>query len=202
MITLERKRFLQAAGGGTLAVLGFLYPGAADAARRTRQNAASKTVLGEQTGPDPTYAGGEVVATTADGVVLQTPTTARAVRIAPDDVVWKEFNTRSGVIEIGDWLDVKGQPQIDGSLVATNGMVFVNIARRDGVIEKKGSRGMRLRNEHGQHDIEFSAVVEFVDAADGSALAGGGDGLQVGHQIGAVGVQLPGGRFRATRVWR
>lgn len=202
MSTMKRRSFLQIAGGAALGTAGFLYPGAADAARRARASRGPTTIDAPH-GVDPTYAGGKVIAKTADGVVLQTPETARAVRVAPDTVVWKEFEGTPDLIHIGDYVDAKGEPQTDGSLVARSGMVFVNIGRRDGVIEQRGASGITLRRHDGRGawQIGLSRALEVIDGDTGAALAGGLGALSVGQSVGAVGLLLPNGGFRATRIW-
>lgn len=202
MSTMKRRSFLQVAGGAALGTVGFLYPGAADAARQAGASRGLRTIEAPQ-GVDPTYAGGEVIAKTADGLVLQTPETARAVRLPPDTVVWKEFEGTADLIRIGDYVDVKGEPQTDGSLLAKSGMVFVNIGRRDGVIEELGANGIKLRRHDGRGDwqIGLSRALEVIERDTGAALAGGLAALSVGQSIGAVGLLLPNGGFRATRIW-
>lgn len=197
---MKRRGFLQAAGGSAIAAVGFLYPGVADAARRGIRSPTA-SVVPDPGGPDPTYAGGEVVSIDAGGVVLHTPSTARAVRLPNDTKVWKEFDVTPAEIDLGDWVDVKGQPQVDGSLLATSGMVFVNIGRRDGTVENVSSQVMTVRNEHGSHDLELSRVLEVVHGGDGSLLPRGLADIAVGSEIGAVGLRLPRGGFRATRIW-
>lgn len=202
MSTMKRRSFLQVAGGATLGAVGFLYPGAADAARQARGSRGVSTIEAPR-GVDPTYAGGEVVAKTADGVVLQTPETARAVRIPPDAVVWKEFEGTSGLIELGDYVDAKGEPQTDGSLLARSGMIFANIGRRDGVVVEHGASGIRVRRHDGRGEwqIGLSRALEVVRSDTGAPLIGGVAALKTGQAIGAVGLLLPNGGFRATRIW-
>jgi hypothetical protein len=201
MNRMERRRFLATAGATTAAVASFFYPGAADAAFR-RLN-ASKTVLPDPLGPDPTYAGGEVVSKNASGVVLATPATTRAVRIPSDRVVWKEFEGDFGLIDLRDWVDVKGEPQVDGSLLATSGMIFVNIGRRDGFVHAISHRGVGLTDAAGRsHSLEFSSRLEVIDSADGTPLPNSWMDLPVGIHVGAVGLLLSNGGFRATRIWK
>jgi hypothetical protein len=195
---MERRGFLAAAGGSALAAVSFLYPGVAKAARAA--TTGPRTVVPDP-GLDPTFATGEVASITSEGVVLHTPTTARAVRLPAGTSVWKEFDLKPDVIELGDWVDVKGEPQTDGSLLATNGMVFVNIARKDGVIESVSSSGVSISNERGKHALGLSRALEVIRGSDGTPLARGLSDLAVGGAIGAVGVRLRDGSFRATRIW-
>jgi hypothetical protein len=205
MKRMERKRFLQAAGGSALAGIGFLYPGAAEARRAMLQRSgaapASSPAMVEHAGPDPTYAEGEVVAKTSEGVVLQAPNVARAVRIPPGTIVWKEHEGSANLIELHDWVDVKGIPQTDGSLLATSGMVFVNIGRTQGVIEEITGASLTISGPNGRATLELSSRLEVIRSADESAYSNGVRDLAIGTPIGAVGLLLPKGGFRATRIW-
>jgi hypothetical protein len=167
-----------------------------------RSKPSSRSVtLPDAAGPDPYYAGGEVVAQTSDGVVLSTPARTQAVRIPPETIVWKEVTGGPELIGMSDWLDVRGVPQVDGSLLATSGMVFVNIARREGVIQTISAHDLTVRDDRGLHSLEFSHVLEVIDSKDESQLAGGLSALTPGTYIGAVGLRLAEGGFRATRIW-
>lgn len=201
MPQMARRTFLRAVGGVTAAAAGFLYPGVADAARRAA--GSSRTIISLPQGPDPTYAGGEVISKTPNGVVLATPTATRAVRIPSQHVVWKELDGTLDVIQLHDWVDVKGEPQTDGSLLALSGWIFVNIGRRNGVIEAISERGARIRNDNGDlEQIEYSTRLEIIDSEDESALPNGWKDLSPGTSVGAVGLRLPDGGFRATRIWK
>jgi len=198
---------LRVAGGGVLATLGALYPGLGSALSQKNSIAGASTSATAvmPSGPDVTYAGGEVTAIAAGGVVLTTPTTSRAVRLNPETVVWKEVLGSSGLIELGDWVDVRGEPQVDGSLLATSGMVFVNIGRRDGVLVSSSANHITVSGDGDGDgaDITYglSASFEVVNASDGTPLAGGLASLEPGVSIGMVGLRLPGGGFRPTRIW-
>jgi hypothetical protein len=194
---LSRRAFLGATGTAAAAAAGFLYPGAAKAFRRGRQ--ADVIASGSV---DPGFAGGEVTTLLPDGVLLRSDTTVRALRINPASTVWKEFDTSPSVIRIGDWVDARGTPLPDGSLQARDGWVWINIGRRDGVIQQVTSKGAVLRDSAGKaRSIEFSKALEIVMASDGSPLSGGLKALVKGTNLGAVGLRLPNGGFRATRIW-
>ena|SRR2546425_12487002 len=213
-MNIARKTFLRATGGAALAALGFLYPGVtgvftgvATAPRPMAQPAepapaeAAAVDVRQMSGADPTYAGGEVVMRTAEGVILQSAKGGRAVRIPSGTVVWKEFEVTPSAIELHDWVDVKGTPLADGSLQAQSGWVFVNIGRREGVVDSVSSRGLTMKHNKGTETIELSPKLEVIHASNGAPLAGGIAALKPGAQIGAVGLRLPNGSFRATRIW-
>lgn len=205
-----RKSFLKSMLGLTLSLAGFLYPGAGTmlhgAARAHEHSPTPNTGTGQSSvrrlmGPDPTYAGGEVIEKTPQGVILQSFTGLRAIRIPPGTVVWKEFETTPEAIQLHDWLDVKGTPLDDGTLLAQSGWVFVNIGRREGVIEGLSAGGLVLRHSKGVETIELSPRLEVISASTGQSLPGGPGALKPGLLIGAVGIRLPNGGFRATRIW-
>jgi hypothetical protein len=81
-VLIPRKTFLGAVGGIAAAVVGFLYAGLARAV--ASPTAASRTAPGATSaatpaGADPTYASGEVVARTSQGLVLRSAAGTRAV---------------------------------------------------------------------------------------------------------------------------
>lgn len=150
---------------------------------------------------DKTYAAGRVVSIDGDAVILESDAEVRGVVVAGDSVVWKEFETGRDAIEVGDWLDVKGVPDETGLLHAISGWIFVNIGRRDGEIVERSDGKVIIR--HGDHTavLELSPHLEVVDSRDQGAVPGGIDALPIGTQIGAVGLRLPNGHLRATRIW-
>lgn len=208
MNKIERGTFLKVAVGTAVATVNFLYPGLAGAATTMRPRprslasipqAPTGIVIERMNGPDPSFAGGEVVAKTSDGVVLQSHAATRAIRIPSDTVVWKEFDLTPDVIQLQDWLDVKGAPLADGSLLARSGWVFVNIGRRDGVVGQVSPTGLTVQNGQGTYTMQLSSGLEVVSVADASPLSLAD--LTPGTQFGAVGLRLPNGDFRATRIW-
>ncbi len=136
---LTRRTFMGALGGAALSALGLLYPGIQapstgamlDSPRGpTSPGAIPKGDVRQMKGPDPSYAGGQVVEKTTDGVILKSDAGVRAVRIPAETVVWKEFDVKPDVIQLDDWLDVKGEPLPDGTLLARSGWVFEHWSTR------------------------------------------------------------------------
>jgi hypothetical protein len=154
------------------------------------------------TAADSTYAGGKVVFIDGDAVILESDAEIRAVVVSGDAVVWKEFETGRDAIQLGDWLDVKGIPDKAGVLHATSGWIFVNIGRRDGEIVERSDGRIIIRNGGRTATIELSQHLEVIEARDQTPVTGGTDGLAIGTRIGAVGLRLPNGDLRATRIWR
>jgi hypothetical protein len=208
-MSLDRRQFLKALGGGLLVGIGFFYPGLPHLWRGPEQRVikelapagTASTSVYQVEGPDPTYAAGEVIEKTSEGVILKSDIGLRAVRLPPGTVVWKEYETTPDVIQIHDWLDVKGTPLPDGTLLARSGWVFVNIARRDGQVVALIPQGLVLQHNKGQETIELSSWLEVIRADDGKPVPTGVDALRSGMHIGAVGLRLSNGHFRATRIW-
>lgn len=154
-------------------------------------------------GPDPTYASGKVVTKNSNVIVLQSASGVREVRFPAQAVVWKEFDVTPEAIELNDWVDVKGTPLECGALLAQSGWVFVNIGRLDGSVDQVSEKPntLTVKTKQGQKLIELSKRLEVISAKDGLPLSGHISALTTGIEIGAVGLRLPDGGFRATRIW-
>lgn len=214
------------AKGGLAALAGLtnlLYPGVVGAATRVpstaRQTAPGLTedvtadgrTIKTMVGPDPTFASGTVTAVTAAGVLVENPVRTRVIRIDPALQVWKEFFVSPDVIQVGDEVTAaRGTPQADGSLVATNQWVWVNIGKREGFVQTVAADHLDYQpaNAHvtpGQpaptDTLQFSQALEVISGKDESAWPGGTSGLTSGTRFGSVGLNLPDGGFRATRIW-
>jgi Domain of unknown function (DUF5666) len=203
-----RKTFLKTATAALVGLLGFLYPGAGGAIAAPVARSASAQpgpVNGANVkrlvGPDPTFASGEVIERSHDSLILSSAAGVRAVHLPADTVVWKEFDVGPDAIALHDWVDVKGTPNHDGTLLARNRWVFVNIGRRDGVVEGSSDGGIKLRTRRGVEVLDLSSRLEVISASDGAPIPGGLAALLPGTAIGAVGLRLPNGRVRATRIW-
>lgn len=84
---------------------------------------------------------------------------------------------------------------------ATSGMVFVNIARKDGVVESVEANVVNISNDRGRHALGLSRALEVIRGSDGSPLPRGLADVAIGASVGAVGIRLKDGGFRATRIW-
>lgn len=202
---MNRKTLLKLAGAAIASGVSFLYPGLTGLAGATSSGKTSRSATTSSAvtmvGPDPTFATGRVVLRTAEGVILDPAAGARAVRIPTGTVVWKEFLLPSTVIEVGDWLDVKGTPLADGSFLARSEWVFVNIGRQQGVVVSASDKGLTIKHNKGTQTLELSPALEVITARTGAAIPGGVRALVAGTPMGAVGLRLPNGGFRATKVW-
>lgn len=217
MNEMRRSTFLKRAGAAVTGTAALMYPGVVQAASSTRGKprtassslpgaTAAGKANGEQvvqlSGPDLGYAEGEVVAKRSDGIVLSSSGAARAIRVPPGTVVWKEFDVTVDAIEIGDWVAVRGNPLPDGTLRARSGWIWVNIGRRDGTIRAISKAQVHVEDGHGNvRPIDLSARLDVIHAGDGSLVNGQIAGLRSGQHVGAVGLLLPSGGFRATRIW-
>lgn len=203
----ERRTFLKIGAGSVAAMLNFLYPGLLTTVKASSRDTDTSATLRRYTGtvkavgsPQAKYAFGTVVSKTSTGVVLLYQSKTRAVRIPATALVWKEFLTSPTVIEVNDWLDVKGTPLADGSLLASTEWVFVNIGRREGIISHVSPTGLAFTLPRGEvHTMELSTKLDVISVKDASPLAA--NGLKPGIAFGAVGLRLPNNGFRATRIW-
>lgn len=202
-----RSTFLRRAGVSILAGASFFYPGidkafAGQKAARAALNVPPGKTVVTLDGADPTFATGEVVAKTPTRVTLQSGLGAKEVQIAPDAVVWKEFDLDPSVIRIGDWVDAKVVAQPDGTLAAVSGWVYVNIGRHEGTFLATDGKTVTSTTATGTtHVLELSSQHDVIRASDLSAIGGGVRGLTPGDKIGAVGLRLPNEGLRATRIW-
>jgi len=143
-----------------------------------------------------------VVAKSTDGVVIQNPESARAIRFLAGTLVWKEVLIDPALIQVGDWLHVKGTPLADGSLVARSEWVFVNIGRRTGTLVSTSPAGVTVQHNKGTETLELASTLQVVSVKTGAPLQGGVHALIPGMNVGAVGLRLSGGKFRATKIWQ
>jgi hypothetical protein len=220
---LKRREFVSRATGGAAGVLGFLYPGATALAHARNPHVQADLVtpppgvtVNAMSGPDPTFAQGKVTSLVssprlATSMVLVGPGGSRSVSMVPTDVVWKEILGSPALINTGDWVILKGAPQPDGSLAAQSGMIFVNIARRDGTVVASSASSIMLHSRRTltvdgsltptNEALGLSSSVEVIHQRDGSAYQGGVAAIPANTPVGAVGITLSDGSFRATRVW-
>jgi hypothetical protein len=193
--TLSRRGLLHVLTGAAATTAAFLYPDITTTAKAATNR---RIVDPTQDGPDPTYAGGEVTSIDGNNFVLQTPASSQTVVIPSDAAVWKEFELGPDAIDPGDWLDVQGAPQVDGTLLATSGMVFANIGRADGTIVTITDQEITLDSGT---NLTYSSSLEVIDSDTMEPLPGGLSALSSGMAIGAVGLMLGVGALRATRIW-
>lgn len=213
-VRVKRREFVSGATAGAAGVLGFLYPGATAVARGRGSQALGPRVIPQSgvtlqtlAGPDPTFAQGTVTALVSSAslvttMVLVGASGARNVSMVPTDVVWKEVLGSPTLIESGDTVILKGSPQSDGSLAAQSGRIFVNLERRDGVVMAASSTGITLNKRNQAIEaVALSSSLEVIHQRDGSPYSGGAAAIPPNTPVGAVGIALADGSFRATRVW-
>jgi hypothetical protein len=208
MTEVSRRTFFGLLTAGAATAANFAYPGIANAAggrvagRRGVEGAPSGTTQTTVVGPVPGFAGGTVVAISDSGVVLNADGKISTVVIPAGTTVWKEFEVSPDQIEMGDWIDLKGEPQPDGSVRAVSGWTFVNIGRVNGRFVRVDQGQLTLDDDHGRsRAIELSTSYEVIHESDGSPVSNGANGIPPGAPMGAVGLRLPNGGFRATRIW-
>ena len=71
----------------------------------------------------------------------------------------------------------------------------------DGVLEAVSPNGAVVTTAAGRRTVEFSPALEVVRLSGARLGDGGPSGLRPGMNVGMVGLQLPEGGFRATRLW-
>lgn len=203
----SRRLILKGAALATLAgATDLLYPGTALASRRAfaRHGAQTSTEgsVNTLTGPDPGFASGTVTEITSNGVLLTNDLRSRVLVFQPGGLVWKEFPQPYNIIQMYDWVSARGEPQEDGALLARSNWVWVNIGKRTGTITSLSASGVTIRGLNGaSRSLDFSPYLEVVDKDTATPQAAGINALSLGSIIGAVGVALPNGGFRATRIW-
>ena len=206
---IQRRKVLKILGGAVATGVGFLLPGSERLleghSQSTREESAQvEPVVRSMDGPDPDFAGGVVVSKTSEGVVLKSDAGIRAVKIPSSIEVWKEFHVSPDVIALGDWVDARGKAQADGSLLADSKMVWVNIGRLNGTLVSTSTDSIQISTTQGIRTLELSSGLEVVSIRDPAVqqpLSDGIQGLSTGSFVGAVGLRLPDGGFRATRIW-
>jgi hypothetical protein len=106
--------------------------------------------------------------------------------------VWKETSVAASAIEVGD------------DLFISDGHVWVNAGRIDGVIRQIDATGMLIDvsgpyGPRGLQRIDFSPYIEYGRVDDNVRLTRAD--FVVGREIGAVIYGRPGAALRATRIW-
>jgi hypothetical protein len=228
---MKRRSFLKAVAAGGAAAVNFLYPGLTgvvsaatkgdeaiekhpeDPAKHPEKHPEDPAKHPEKHPEiDPDFAGGYVVERTAEGFVLAAGNEFRAIRLPKDASVWKEFeNVDHSEIQLGDYVDVRGTSLADGSLLAKS--AWANIGRLDGTVEQlmpqggdimaQGSRVRVAAIKGGHREIELSSALQVVRISDADAdvLEASIMSVVPGTKLGAVGLRLPNGGFRATKIW-
>jgi hypothetical protein len=194
-------RFVECTAAAAAVVNGFLYPSLEASRRGVAAEDADEDTHVELDPADLSYAGGFVVSIDEESVVLEVAGISRAVWVSSDTIVWKEFPVNRDAIELGDWLDARGLPQADGSLLATSGMVLVNIGRADGTVAEVDDGGFTLDDGCRRFSVPFSDRLEVVSVVDGRPRREHVRALSPGMLADVVGLVLPDGTLRATRIW-
>lgn len=199
---ISRRGLLGSIVGVGVGMASLAYPGLA----RVLTTAGHPLSVGGPTLPqdtDQTFWSGTVTAKTKDTLVLTSAVGTRTVRIPPGSLVWKEFDVPLDAVDLGDQVMVKGEPQPDGSLLARPGLVWANGASWDATILglRPGGLIVKRHRDGAERSLLFSQRLEVITAAKQLPVPEGARALSVGLDIGAVGLALPDGNLRATRIW-
>jgi len=195
----QHERFIERTAAAAGLVSGVLYR---EGERRDVLVAAPPSEGDESVddGVDPSYAGGIVVAIDGARIVLEVAGIPRLVRVTDDTIVWKEFAVTPAAIELGDWLDVRGVPQSDGTLLARSGMVLVNVGCADGTVAAVDDGAITLQQGASCLSVRFSDQLEVVSVIDGRPLCEHVRALEPGMLADVIGLVLRDGTLRATRI--
>lgn len=199
---INRRRLLASAVSAGVATLSFAYPGLARVVTVDRGGTRS-VVPAPAAFRDPTFWTGVVTGKTANSLEIATVEGARIVRIPAGSLVWKEFDLPITSVDIGDSLMVKGEPQPDGSLRARPGWVWANGASWDATLlaPRPGGFLVKRHRDQAERSLLFSKRLEVITAVKQRTVPEGTGALVTGMTIGAVGLVLPDGNLRATRIW-
>lgn len=203
-LRVRRRSVLASIGGAAIGMVTFAYPGLASAVAPARHE---RNVIPTSTPSlrDPGFTGGRVHLKTADTLVVANPEYSRVIRVPPGRTIWKEFDVSIDEVNVGDAVHARGEPQPDGSLLARPGWIWVNIAVWHGRVTGRTAGGVLATRTRGRHvqerELTFSSRVEVISGKDLKPLAQGVGALALGGNIGAVGLALPDGRLRVTRIW-
>lgn len=196
---MSRRSLIGSLTGALLGALSFAYPGLARVSTDVRS--AGTGMPTPAADKDPTFWSGKVAAKTRDSLVVTSMEGTRVVRVEPGQTIWKEFDVSVDAVDIGDSVMAKGEPQPDGSLLARPRWVFVNGGQWDGTITAVRPGGLVVRRRGRDREIALSQRVQVITAVKQLPVAAHIAALTVGREIGMVGLGLPDGSLRATRIW-
>jgi Domain of unknown function (DUF5666) len=154
-----------------------------------------------------TFEAGNVLAKDATGVTLQGETGPSHVTFTPATTVWKEVETTADVIEVGDLLYIRAvetPPVVAGQREFEALRVWVNIGWYHGRIKSVAEKSIVVAAEHRKgslgertvHLSDFTILFEHQKPAARYRRQ-----LAAGQWVDALGVFVPGGDLRATRMW-
>jgi hypothetical protein len=197
----QHQRFIERTAAAAALIDGLLY--------RERDSSAAGALATEPPcaedgdgydGADPSYAGGIVVAIHGARIVLEVAGIPRVVQMTDETIVWREFPLAPDAIELGDWLDVRGVPCADGTLLARSGMVLVNVGFADGTVTDVDDRAITLEHGDRRTSFAFSDHLQVVSMIDGLPRCEHLRALAPGMLADVIGLVLPDGSLRATRI--
>jgi hypothetical protein len=119
------------------------------------------------------------------------------VLLSARTTVWKEVETSAGVIAQGDFLYVNGRPLAEGAVDARR--IWVNIGWYHGRLAEVNADSVRVDLGRGTRLIYLTGLTLLFKATQPAAHFEGQ--LALGQRVDALGVFVPGGHMRATRIW-
>jgi hypothetical protein len=196
----EHLQFIERTAAAAGLVDGLLYRDRGPGACGLTAPPLSEDDLEADDGSDPSYAGGIVVSIHGARIVLEVAGIPRLVRISDETIVWKEFPVGPTAIELGDWVDVRGVPRADGTLLARSGMVLVNVGFADGTVAAVDDRAVTLEHGDRRVNVPFSDRLQIVSLVDGLPRCEHLRALVPGILADVTGLVLPDGTLRATQI--
>lgn len=208
---MNRRTFFRTSAVASAAALNFCYPGITQVFASTPliPSRGEDVSMGEDI--DPNFMSGKVMEVRSQGLILDNGETVRAVRTSSSTSVWKEIDVSVGDIHVQDYIDTRGTALKDGSLQAEQ--IWVNIGRTNGVIKKlppgplseinlADKPEMIITTLRGRERlIEMSPYLEMLTLQKGAIQPSSIQVMNIGDTVGAVGLRLPSGKLRVTRMW-
>lgn len=119
------------------------------------------------------------------------------VRVSATTTVWREIETSWSAIEAGDFLYVQGRELPGQGIEATR--IWANIGWYRGTIADVGQDRVSVFLGRGSRTVYMTALTLLFHAGLPAAHYSGQ--LAVGQRVEALGMFVPGGDMRATRMW-
>ncbi len=119
------------------------------------------------------------------------------VRASAATTVWREIETTWQAIEPGDFLYVKGNALPNDAVEGVR--IWANIGWYRGVIDEVASDHVRLFLGSGTRKVYLTPLTLLLQAGRPAAHYAGQ--LSIGQRVEALGMFVPGGDMRATRLW-
>jgi len=206
--TLLRNIALGVAAGPAAGIVGTLALNADQRALGALADAPTAGRYTEATAPT-VFVQGTVISRDARGILLSNRNGTQSLRLSAVTSVWRETETTAEAIASGDFLYVQGRRRqaensenqatqhADVPIEALR--IWANIGWYRGQVSAVEADHIRLFLGNGERTIYFSPITALFRGGLTSERFTGQ--LVVGQKVEALGMFVPGGDMRATRVW-